>query len=86
MCHCEIEAGEHVRKYLLAHLLARHAADGEERTAWHGAPGSRQAGTLGTGSGHSETALACPAQLSTLQDGALAIFLHGCPNRNSLSE
>lgn len=62
VCRCKVEAGECVRRYLLAHVLARHTADGEERPAWHGARGSRRAGAPGTGYGHLEAALACPAQ------------------------
>lgn len=51
-CRRKGEAGECVRRYLLAHVLARHGADGEERPAWHGAPGSRRADAPGTGYGH----------------------------------
>lgn len=43
---CKAEAGEHVREHLsarLALLPAQHTADGEERPAWRGAPGSRRA-------------------------------------------
>lgn len=79
-----MEAGEHVRAYLLARLArlpGRHTADGEERPAWHGAPGSRRAlleqplRALRSGSGPT----------GPPQDGALALFLRGCPNRNGLS-
>lgn len=62
---------------------ARHAADGEDRPAWPGAPGSRrellEPGTVGT------LEQLWPAQPTTWQDGMLATFLHGCPNRNNLS-
>lgn len=61
-CGVLSQAGECVRRYLLAPVLARHTADGEERPAWHGAPGSRRARAPGTGYGLSGAALACPAQ------------------------
>lgn len=40
---CKVEAGERVKEYLLARLPAQHTADGEESSAWLGAPGSRRA-------------------------------------------